>query len=228
SRIVRTLSSVERSWSVSSILRMKAPPLRRAKSQLNRAVRAPPTWRNPVGLGAKRTRTPPEVTVLERVVDMTLGLKPIPLRRSKRFFHCPCGLHDVYGVSVLEGSPMSHLPPHRVKPRPHILVSSAILGLLAFFLAAGPYPVALPSDGRLPGSIAKAPAYVAGFPIPFPRTVDIRPRQGSVVAADLDADGRQELVVSIPSGQILVLRTDGFHVPVPGWTRTFDDLEQPA
>src|SRR5205823_13527355 len=30
----------------------------RANSQLNSAVRAPPTWRNPVGDGAKRTRGP--------------------------------------------------------------------------------------------------------------------------------------------------------------------------
>src|SRR5258705_516605 len=169
SRIVRTLSSVERSWSVSSILKMKTPPLRRAKSQLNRAVRAPPTWRNPVGLGAKRTRAAPGVTVREEGVGMTVGLKPIPLRRSKRYFDCPRGLHDVYGESVLEEPPMSHASPHRVKPRPHILLSSVILGLLAFFLAAGPYPVALPSDGRLPGTIGKAPALVAGFPMPFPR-----------------------------------------------------------
>ena len=33
------------------------PPFCRAKSQLNRAVRALPTWRWPVGEGAKRTRT---------------------------------------------------------------------------------------------------------------------------------------------------------------------------
>src|SRR4051812_47689672 len=32
------------------------PPRRRASSQLNSAVRAPPTWRYPVGDGAKRTR----------------------------------------------------------------------------------------------------------------------------------------------------------------------------
>src|ERR1019366_3818765 len=33
-----------------------APPWRRAKSQLNRAVRALPTWKKPVGEGAIRTR----------------------------------------------------------------------------------------------------------------------------------------------------------------------------
>ena len=32
------------------------PPWWRAKSQLNSAVRTPPTWRNPVGAGANRTR----------------------------------------------------------------------------------------------------------------------------------------------------------------------------
>src|SRR5262249_16423164 len=50
-------SSVERDRSVPSMRRMKAPPWWRAKSQLKSAVRAPPTWRWPVGLGAKRTRT---------------------------------------------------------------------------------------------------------------------------------------------------------------------------
>src|SRR5215212_5982354 len=33
------------------------PPWRRANSQLNKAVRAPPIWRNPVGDGAKRVTT---------------------------------------------------------------------------------------------------------------------------------------------------------------------------
>jgi hypothetical protein len=121
---------------------------------------------------------------------------------------------------------MSHPSPHRAKPRPHILLLPVVLGLLALFLRAGPYPLALPADGRLPGSISKAPGYVPGFPIPFPRTVDIRPRQGSVVAADIDKDGRPELVVSVPSGQILLLRADGSRVP--GWPRTFEDLPQPA
>src|SRR5689334_12301863 len=37
--------------------RMKVPPTWRAKSQLKSAVRAPPTCRKPVGLGAKRTLT---------------------------------------------------------------------------------------------------------------------------------------------------------------------------
>src|ERR1041384_1828045 len=46
----------ERSRSVSSIRRMNVPPLPRANSQLKSAVRALPTWRWPVGLGAKRRR----------------------------------------------------------------------------------------------------------------------------------------------------------------------------
>src|SRR6266545_7475066 len=57
SRMKWMYSSVERDRSVSSIRRMKTPPWWRANNQLNRAVLAPPTWRWPVGLGAKRTRT---------------------------------------------------------------------------------------------------------------------------------------------------------------------------
>ena len=49
-------SSVERERSVSSMRRMKTPPWWRANSQLKSAVRAPPTCRCPVGLGANRTR----------------------------------------------------------------------------------------------------------------------------------------------------------------------------
>src|SRR5262245_40368001 len=37
--------------------RTSCPAWRRAKAQLKSAVRAPPTCRNPVGLGAKRVRT---------------------------------------------------------------------------------------------------------------------------------------------------------------------------
>src|SRR4030088_1426296 len=49
-------SRVDRSTSVSSTRRMNVPCDPRASSQLNSAVRAFPTWRYPVGLGAKRTR----------------------------------------------------------------------------------------------------------------------------------------------------------------------------
>src|SRR3954468_24107352 len=56
STIPCTISEDDRSASVSSIRRTNTPPCRRAKSQLKRAVRAPPTCRYPVGEGAKRTR----------------------------------------------------------------------------------------------------------------------------------------------------------------------------
>ena len=48
-------SFFERSTSVSSMRRMNVPPWRRAKSHVQ-AVRAPPTWSEPVGEGANRTR----------------------------------------------------------------------------------------------------------------------------------------------------------------------------
>src|SRR3954471_2953584 len=56
SRMIWVCSSVERALSVSSMRSRNLPPSRRAKSQLKSAVRAPPTWRYPVGDGAKRTR----------------------------------------------------------------------------------------------------------------------------------------------------------------------------
>ncbi len=54
--MARVISSLERSRSVSSMRSTKAPPWRRANSQLKSAVRAPPTCRKPVGDGANRTR----------------------------------------------------------------------------------------------------------------------------------------------------------------------------
>ena len=63
-------SRVERSTSVSSMRRMNVPPVPRASSQLNSAVRALPTCSWPVGLGAKRTR-------------MTIGISASGLNRAR-------------------------------------------------------------------------------------------------------------------------------------------------
>ncbi len=57
SSMMRMLSSVERVRSVSSTLRMKVPLCLRASSQQNSAVRTPPMWSMPVGLGANRVTT---------------------------------------------------------------------------------------------------------------------------------------------------------------------------
>src|SRR5262249_44048432 len=121
---------------------------------------------------------------------------------------------------------MNHPSPHRVGPRRQALLLVTLLGLGAALQTVGRSPLAGTTDTGLPGSIPKAPRFLAGFPIPFPRTVDFRPRQGSVIAADIDRDGRKDLVVSIPSGQVLVLGPDGARLP--GWPRTFDSLTQPA
>src|SRR5579863_6097241 len=51
-----TEASLLRSTSVSSRRRIIVPPVLRAYNQLKINVRALPTWRNPVGEGAKRTR----------------------------------------------------------------------------------------------------------------------------------------------------------------------------
>ena len=54
SRIASIAGWVERARSVSSMRSRNLPPWWRANSQLNKAVRAPPIWRKPVGEGAKR------------------------------------------------------------------------------------------------------------------------------------------------------------------------------
>ena len=54
--IARVLASVPRALSVSSTRRRNWPPYFLTKSQLNKAVRAPPTWRKPVGEGANLSR----------------------------------------------------------------------------------------------------------------------------------------------------------------------------
>ena len=69
------------------------------------------------------------------------------------------------------------------------------------------------------------PPYVAGFPLLFPRPVDTRPRDGALVAADLDHDGRGELVAAIPAGVVTVAGDGGTR---SGWPRRFSDLPQPA
>ena len=43
-----------RASSVSSMRSTNVPPVWRASAQLNSAVRAPPTWKKPVGDGANR------------------------------------------------------------------------------------------------------------------------------------------------------------------------------
>jgi len=121
---------------------------------------------------------------------------------------------------------MFHPSPHRVRPRFHALISVATLGLGALLPSTAPPPLAVQTDTHLQGSIPKAPSYVLGFPRWFPQTVDYRPRQGAVVAADIDGDGRKDLVVSVPSGEILVVHPDG--TLFAGWPRRFDDLTQPA
>ena len=57
-------ASLERFWSVSSIRSTNVPPFPFAKAQQKSAVRAPPTWRCPDGLGAKRVTMVLEVELI--------------------------------------------------------------------------------------------------------------------------------------------------------------------
>jgi FG-GAP-like repeat len=123
---------------------------------------------------------------------------------------------------------MSPRSPRRTEPRPAGRTSRLLLALAACVAFSGPGPVPAASSGgySLPGQIPKAPAFATGFPVPFHRTTDPRPREGTVTAADLDGDGHPELIVTIPAGLVTVLRPDG--TVLPGWPRQFDDLPQPA
>ncbi len=83
SRITCTASGVERSRSVSSMRRMNWPPMRRAYSQLNSAVRTPPMCSRPVGLGAKRV-----MTGLDMGSAAIFGARIVAKRRAAGDFRC--------------------------------------------------------------------------------------------------------------------------------------------
>jgi VCBS repeat protein len=72
----------------------------------------------------------------------------------------------------------------------------------------------------------RTPPYAPGFPLLFPRTTDIRPRAGALVAADPDHDGSVDLIVSIPSGVLTIVGRDGR--TRQGWPHRFTSLPQPA
>jgi VCBS repeat protein len=120
---------------------------------------------------------------------------------------------------------MKHPSPHRapVRPAPGSvprLAGRVLLGLASILLAGRVH-----QDTVAAPPLKTLPAYAPGFPLLFPRPVDIRPREGSVVAADLDRDGRSELIASIPSGVLVVIEEGG--TMRPGWPRRFPGWPQP-
>src|SRR5688500_7583982 len=73
-RISSSDPDTTRAGSVSSIRRTKAPPWSSAKRRFATAVSAPPRWSDPVGLGAKRTRTPMTLLDLGVLLEVPAGL----------------------------------------------------------------------------------------------------------------------------------------------------------
>ena len=63
--------------------RIASPPWCLAKSQLKRAVRAPPRWRRPVGLGAKRVRTLPVAAIASASFQQADRLGGYPLAAAR-------------------------------------------------------------------------------------------------------------------------------------------------
>jgi len=108
---------------------------------------------------------------------------------------------------------------------------------LALILPVASSSAASKTGRALPGQIPKTPPALAGFPIPFHRTTDYRPREGKVLAADLEHDGNVDLVLSLPAGILDVIRSNG--TEAPGWPHVLfgadldgdgvpDPLPQPA
>src|SRR3989344_3580306 len=73
SMITSTAAWLERSRSVSSMRRMKSPPVARANAQGYGAERMLPRWINPVGDGAKRGRTRPAPEAVVSVMSISSG-----------------------------------------------------------------------------------------------------------------------------------------------------------
>ena len=102
-------------------------------------------------------------------------------------------------------------PPSR---RREVAAAIAAAVLAPLLLVAAPASAARP-----------VPPYAPGYPMLFPRPVEIRPRGGALLAADLDHDGQAELVASIPSGLITVIDAGTTRA---GWPRRFTTLPSPA
>ena len=121
-------------------------------------------------------------------------------------------------------------PQHRDRPRVRIPVVPLVAGVVVAALCLpgghGSGTMAAQGSRTLQGAVPKAPPYVSGFPIPFFRTTDYRDRMGAVMAADLDRDGRVEIVASVPAGVITVIGVGGERRA--GWPRAFPELAQPA
>src|ERR1700678_4730157 len=94
-------SSRKRNWlrstSVSSMRKMKRPPLLRAQRWLKSAVRALPKCREPVGLGAKRVVTGRESSVTDISQDCTYSSR-IPKHETNNTHR----RIDLSGLSHLE------------------------------------------------------------------------------------------------------------------------------
>jgi hypothetical protein len=121
---------------------------------------------------------------------------------------------------------MARFSPHRTAwTNPDVRVRTLLAAGLVLFTISLPAGAARLKT-KMPGQIPKSPDLVSGYPIPFPATSDLRLRPGGLLPADLDRDGRSELVLSIPSGLVAVLEPNGSFLP--GWPRTFEMLPQPA
>eukprot|EP01038_Epipyxis_sp_PR26KG_P018386 gene18385-25903_t len=73
SMMTSTAAWLERSRSVSSMRKMKSPPVARANAQGYSAERILPRWMKPVGDGAKRVRMRPVLVAVVSVITINAG-----------------------------------------------------------------------------------------------------------------------------------------------------------
>src|SRR5258708_6699602 len=114
--------------SLSSIRRMCAPPGGRANRKLPSAVRAPPTWRLPVGEGANRTRT----DIRSRDLIRSRAMSELAQNSSWRADLALCGVTLIWGSTFIVNAKLIGREP----PVAYLAVRFTVAALLLLLASA--------------------------------------------------------------------------------------------